>query len=168
MPRAIRIVHSVALALGVSSSASTYIGCASGVSPIRGSYRLSILAKSTLVMVFSGSSVSALDPPVRPARSVPPLLGLPAVGMVFARVTLPVPHPLSSPPVSSPPAPAAPMVRPVLRKSLRLTVISFPGMFAPGCREALAAYESGCRGVLIKVPNDPVSSRYEHNVHNVI
>jgi hypothetical protein len=124
----------VALAFGVSSLASTNTGCASGVSPISGSYRLSIREKSTLVMAFSGSSVSALDPPVRPARSVPPMRGLPAVEAVKALTVLPVPQPLSNPPPSSPPAPAAPRVRPVLRKSLRLNVMS-----APGCREAVAA-----------------------------
>ena len=139
IPCAIRTVHSVALAFGVSSSASTNTGCASELRPTSGSYRLSILEKSTLVMAFSGSSVSALDPPVRPARSVPPYLGLPAVDVVNAFIVLPVPHPLSRPPPSSPPAPAAPRVRPVLRKSRRLTLISLSGMSAPGCREAVAA-----------------------------
>ena len=41
--------------------------------------------------------------------------------------------------ILNPKAPAAPRVRPVLRKSLRLTLISFPGMSTPGCREAVAA-----------------------------
>ena len=139
IPDAIRSVHSVALAFGVSSVASTNTGCASGVSPTSGSYRLSIREKSTLVMAFSGPSVSALDPPVRPARSVPPRRGLPAVEVVKALTVLPVPQPLSNPPPSNPPAPAAPRVRPVLRKSLRLTLISLPVISAPGCREAVAA-----------------------------
>ena len=92
MPCLTRTVHSVALALGVSSSASTYTGCASGVSPTSGSYRLLILEKSTLVMALSGLSVSAVDPPVRPARNWPPVRGLPAVEVVNALIVLPVPH----------------------------------------------------------------------------
>ena len=70
---------------------------------------------------------------------MPPYRGLPAVDVVNALIVLPVPQPLSNPPPSSPPAPAAPRVRPVLRKSLRLTLIFLPGISAPGCREAVAA-----------------------------
>ena len=62
------------------------------MSPTRGSYRLSILEKSTLVTAPSGSSVSAVDPPVSPARSVPPYRGLPAVDVVNALIVSPVPQ----------------------------------------------------------------------------
>jgi len=114
-----RSVQAVALALGVSSSARMKTGCASGVSPTSGSYRLLILEKSTLVMALSGLSVSAVDPPVRPARNWPPLRGLPAVEAVNGLIVLPVPQALSSPPVPTASEPA----RPALMKSLRLMVI---------------------------------------------
>src|ERR1700683_1585163 len=92
IPCLIRRVHPVALALGVSPSASTYTGCACGVSPISGSYRLSIREKSTLVTAFSGSSVSAVDPPDRPARSWPPRRGRPASEGGNALIGLPGPQ----------------------------------------------------------------------------
>ena len=120
MPCLTRTVHSVALALCVSSSASTLTGSASGVSPTSGSYRLLILEKSTFVMALSGLSVSAVDPPVRPARNWPPVRGLPAVEVVNALIVLPVPHALSSPPAPTASEPA----RPALRNSLRLKVMS--------------------------------------------
>src|SRR5579872_4167856 len=150
MPCLIRIVHSVALALDVSSSASTFIGCAAGVRPTRGSYRLLILEKSTLVMALSGLSVSAVDPPVRPARNWPPVCGLPIFEVVNGLIVLPVPQASSSPPAPTASDPA----RLALRKSLRLKFMS-----APGVRES---------GEAAMDPGAAVSSRYEHNVHNVI
>ena len=160
MPCLIRIVHSVALALGVSSSASTFTGCASGVSPTSGSYRLSILEKSTLVMALSGFRVSAVDPPVSPARSWPPGRGLPTLEAVNALIVLPVPQALSSPPAPTASEPA----RPALRKSLRLKVMSA----SRRCVKRWGRYESGCRGIRSVTRSRAMSSRCEHNVHNVI
>src|SRR6516164_8821940 len=131
MPCLTRSVHSVALALGVSSSASTYTGCAPGVSPTSGSYRLLIREKSTFVMGLSGLRVSAVDPPVSPARSWPPVCGLPAAELMNGLIVLPVPHALSSPPAPTASEPA----RPALRNSLRLKFMIAPG----GARSGEAA-----------------------------
>ena len=96
---------------------------------------LSIREKSALVMALSGSRVSAEDPPVIAARSVPPRLGGPltletdeaAVG------TEEIPQALSKPPAPAASEPATA----VFTNSLRLRSMS-----APDCGGSRA--RSGC------------------------
>ena len=117
MPDLSRSVHSVAVAFGVSSSASTNTGWACGLSPRSGSNRLLTREKSALLTEDSGSRVSALDPPVIAARSVPPRLGGPLARWTAVEMSaVLMPQELSRPaePRASEPVTA------VFMKSLRL------------------------------------------------
>ena len=120
IPDLSRIVHSVAVAFGVTSSASTSTAWASGVRPTSGSYRLSTREKSALVIAASGSRVSAVDPPVIAARSVPPRRGGPlATGADDAAGAAEMPQPLSRPPAPAASDPATA----IFTNSLRLRSI---------------------------------------------
>src|SRR5215469_3988029 len=77
-PERSRMVQTVAFEFGVIDSASRSWFCAFRSKPTSGSYREMIRAKSTLLTPRCASTVSDPVPPVRPARSVPPILGLPA------------------------------------------------------------------------------------------
>src|SRR5882672_4642899 len=74
MPLLSLSVHNVASEFEVNSSARIGTSFASLPNPINGSFSWRIRAKSIVVIADWQSSVSALEPPLIAARSVPPFL----------------------------------------------------------------------------------------------